>query len=1515
MRELIHDAGRISASVFLACIAAIGSAWAVPPPPPDDEILVPDEAIDLTDADAILPTGADALGDSVDLYDGALSFRQTDVSIPGNSGLSVALTRYFRAAAYGSTRPMPAKAFGTWDIAVPRITTELASVSHWAANRCTGEFEPPPVKVSNLATSWVSEELYWNGYQLELPDSGSSVMLMPVVTTFPHPASFTRVARGAIGFECTSAHDPSGNAAGEGFVVRTPNGHTYIFNLLTEGPATTVKPSNNITHRYTAIMLATSVTDRFGNSVQYQYDASARLTGIVASDGRSISIGWALLATGEAVINSVTAGPRLWIYQYSTANGKAELTAVVRPDGTQWQLSLWNLYDFHPGSVQTPGPVTGTVTSPYGLTGSFQLNTLVVGHGAYPNILPPSPPENIPQYYTGALIQKTLAGPNLPAATWTYLYNKPSGWTIAVGGSATCWTQVTLPSQNKMRHTFSMLYDWSEGIRLKTEYFADGGTLLRQIDYGYEAGPAWGTLPHRFRNNQQDAGMARLVSTTLTQNGDTYRSQNLAFDAFSNPTQVHRWNSFSTNDVTETRTYLNSQSPWVIGSESSVAANGLSASSRSFTSLAQPQDRYAFGLRTSTTSYCANGLPYQVFDGLNRVTTYSDYHRGVARRRDFPGGSFRTLTVNDFGEITGTTDERGNTTTYGRDALGRVSSVAYPAGDVVSWAGQAVTYASVSELGLSAGTFRQRITRGRLQRSTYYDASLRPILVQELDTATGIAIYTRTAYDYANRVTFQSYPSSSSAASAGITTTYDDLGRVTGSRTTDGIVLSRLTYLSGNRIQASDADGKVTTTTYQAFDTPDYTNAIRAEAPENRTTVVARDVFGKITGVTQSGSWSGGSASATRTFEYDGNQRLCRRTDPERASTAWGYDAASQIVWEAKGLSGIGCLAAAPSGATIYDYDASGRRSLDDYPGTTDDVGYGYDAADNITSVTTSVANWTYSYNKRNLLESEQASIDSKIMLLDPSYNSEGQVASLTTPARTISYSPDAWGRPTQLGSYVSSIQYHPNGLASSYSLGNGLTYGQSLDNRLRPQMQDTRDGGTSIQKFVYGYSLAGDLLSLDDQVDNADDLSATYDDLHRLKTANGLWGNYVYSYDTLNNLRGRGGTGALTYTYDAATNRLTGVSGSQSRTYGYNAQGAATGDGIRSFTLNGRGQIQSIVGAAIYGYDGNAKRIKIDKSGSVEYTLYDLSGRMVYSERAAKQTDYLSLNGQQVVELRQVSGATTPTYLHPDLLGSPRLATDAAKAVAWREHFDPFGQKLNGVADKIGYTGHAHDQESGYTYMQARYYDAQVGRFLSTDPVDDDFSLYAYVSNNPLNRTDPTGMRCTGVGDESKCKIDLVNSESIGKVKLTQQQQRKIVRLESSLTRAYMKAQQLGSRIITVKGDSKFGIGDKKISGDQIVDNLQEASLEMAEVSPRIAGGVISAAHFDPSYNRIRFFNGTIDQPLTPSGNYQQSVTAIHEALHMSPLLSQWESAKLKIAHQKPFDDAAEDLMGPLEE
>ncbi|WP_082576521.1 RHS repeat-associated core domain-containing protein [Lysobacter sp. Root604] len=102
--------------------------------------------------------------------------------------------------------------------------------------------------------------------------------------------------------------------------------------------------------------------------------------------------------------------------------------------------------------------------------------------------------------------------------------------------------------------------------------------------------------------------------------------------------------------------------------------------------------------------------------------------------------------------------------------------------------------------------------------------------------------------------------------------------------------------------------------------------------------------------------------------------------------------------------------------------------------------------------------------------------------------------------------------------------------------------------------------------------------------------------------------------------------------------------------------------------------------------------------------------------------------------------------YHHTDALGSPVATTNTSGALIERTNYEPYGSPINKTVNGIGYTGHVMDGATGLTYMQQRYYDPTLGRFLSVDPVtvyaggQRYFNRYHYAGGNPYRFVDLDG-------------------------------------------------------------------------------------------------------------------------------------------------------------------------------
>jgi len=113
-----------------------------------------------------------------------------------------------------------------------------------------------------------------------------------------------------------------------------------------------------------------------------------------------------------------------------------------------------------------------------------------------------------------------------------------------------------------------------------------------------------------------------------------------------------------------------------------------------------------------------------------------------------------------------------------------------------------------------------------------------------------------------------------------------------------------------------------------------------------------------------------------------------------------------------------------------------------------------------------------------------------------------------------------------------------------------------------------------------------------------------------------------------------------------------------------------------------------------------------------------------------------------------------TVRYVHTDALGSPVAYSDDSGALVGRIVYEPYGDVIGvATADRPGFTGHVRDGATFLSYMEQRYYDPQLGVFLSIDEVTAEsdpvgmFNRYRYAANNPYRYTDPDGRCYTSTG------------------------------------------------------------------------------------------------------------------------------------------------------------------------
>ena len=1227
--------------------------------------------------------GADLLGDKIDTNTGSLVFEHVDVSLPGNSGLEVAVRRR-REQGRKYTYKFQGD-FGDWQIDIPQIWTKTAqgkpptptdasnggvfasnrTTPAWPGYRCTSPTPGPIFWGDTVSQSnAVEADGYSDGLFLQIPGAGSK-HLLHVHGRASWPSDVYKGTTDGWAVRCISSiptglgagNDYSGRGGaahdGEGFIAIAPNGDQYRFDRLIYRDAPAV--ANSKIDRYYAFMLATEVSDVHGNWVRYTYDDGGYLTRIHSNDGRQIE----LYYEGEPVstgpysanskrINRVVANGRTWRYSYYQSSLFFYLTSVTLPDDRHWTMNLLAMdYDAATGGSGTGDDcksptVDAIVTHPNGITGRFTLSEVRHGRTYVPSITAATqwncfghPEPGRPYFDVHAIARKELSGPAFPSAEWNYTYFGDNGAFNNSGGLPdTRRTQLVDPTGTKTIYSYSRRWGALDGKLVKQETFASSSSTspLETIVFTYlEEAPIGETYLYT-ENVEQLSRPLRMERTNTKRGSDefftryTYNStQSSPSYSFGNPIKVERWNNLSPAIRTTNTVYTHKTNIWRLGLPVSNTRNGKLFDTYTYDSLGRVTQQNLFGALRMKVGYHSagdqKGAVAWVEDALTRRTSFNSYKRGRPQSITRPDSATLTRVVDDNGWVTSETNARGHTTGYEYNNAGWLTRIDRPS----PYNDTTLSYS------LSNGVTLQTATRGPARTTTYYDGMLRPYRVKTQPlSGGGQTTYVRTEYDALGRVTFTSLPSTAFTPTEGATTTYDALGRVTSvAENIFPYATTTTRYLSGNRIEVTDPAGHRTTTTYQAFGDPDNRDEpTRIAQPEGVITDMTYDNYGNLLTARQHGNSGGYSGDQIQKWFYDSRLRVCSHVVAETGRTLYQYDAADQMTGLARGQGIADGCASLPSNVKVaHSYDTLGRLTAVNFPSTTPDIAITYDANGNVTRNQRGVTDWRYIYDSADQLTEEKLLIDGRTYTAQYEYNASGHLNVYRSPSsRRFAFSPNGLGQPKQMhyigtsAYYANNMAYHVNGQPKSFHYRNGHIYSMHLDARQLPQrIRSRKDGVAEAANFTYAYDANGRITIQRDWAVSGEDRNYTYDGLGRLKTASGPWGSGTYAYDPLNNIRRK--------TLGSRTVDLTYTSRNRLATVRDTGGAGQT----LSYVHDSRGNVVwDARGQGAYSYDWSEQPVTVSGAGASGNFVYDGNFKRV------KQT----INGKTIYSVYGQSGA-----------------------------------------------------------------------------------------------------------------------------------------------------------------------------------------------------------------------------------------------------------------------------------
>jgi len=651
-----------------------------------------------------------------------------------------------------------------------------------------------------------------------------------------------------------------------------------------------------------------------------------------------------------------------------------------------------------------------------------------------------------------------------------------------------------------------------------------------------------------------------------------------------------------------------------------------------------------------------------------------------------------------------------------------------PRGDIRETVYDANGYRTQMKYDLAGNLISSTDANGNTSRFEY-DA-----LGRQTRTLTPLGFETQTRYDANNNVTHLSDANAVAglqpvnAQNASVYREYDELNRLSLERDAlNGETRYRYDLL-GNMTSLTDAEGQVTTFIYDDLGRLTQTRDPVIETPADKT---------------------------DRILQYDeaGNVLLSEdRSGRQRRNT---YDVLNRLI------------------KTEYLLDNTWEQ-------------FGYDDFGDLIQVSNNDVSYAYTYTSRHALASKTDSRLGKVMrwfydgvgnvLLKVDYQGEPTHYQYNSANRLVAEKNAAYLQ----------VSYHYDGAGRLIDriLSNGAQtrYRYDNDNRLIG-LKNTSANKTIIENLSYQRDNLGNITAITNAT-SGKTTAYTYDALYRLLNVDSSDNNEdrTYTYDKVGNRRSiqPNGGAPFYYIYNTAGydappqgNRLREIrwgipAGAVINRFEYDDAGRitrkldSTGNLVYGLFYNGKGRAYLTAnpdsGFTPMGYDANDYRIK--KGGKLYHlegenleATYDSAGNLTDKYLRGVVVDEI-VNGFHYNNPNDANDWTNYTF-HHDHLNSVTALTGHAGSTKETTGYDAFGKPLSltlpGTGNDMLYTGREYDRETGLYYYRARYYDPEVGRFVSEDPLGfkAGMNFYAYVNNNPINFNDPSGNcpSCVGAG------------------------------------------------------------------------------------------------------------------------------------------------------------------------